>query len=277
MPDEKAERDASTPRQEEVARSVNDTRDLVRRQFGAHADRYVNSPEHAKGESLDRLIALAAPRPDWRVLDVATGGGHTALAVAPHVREVVATDLTPEMVRAARIFIASKGITNVDCREADATALPFGDDSFDMATCRIAPHHFPDVPRFVSEMFRVVRRGGLAFVIDNVVPEERVAAEYINRLEKVRDPSHNWSHTESDWLRFFRDAGFSDIHSEFFRKTRDFESWADRAAADEETKEQLRAMLAEAPPTARYALAPENKNGALRFYLDELLIRGTKS
>ena len=255
---------------------MNDIRDLVRRQFGAHADRYVNSPEHAKGDSLDRLITLAVPQPTWRVLDVATGGGHTALAVAPHVREVVATDLTPEMVRAARLFIASKGITNVLFREADATALPFADGEFDMVTCRIAPHHFPDVPGFAREVHRVLRRRGIGIVIDNVVPEESVAAEYINRFEKVRDPSHNWSHSESDWLRFFRDAGFADLHAEFFRKARDFEDWTGRMSVDEETKVTLRAMLADAPPTARYALAPEQRNGKLRFYLDEILIRGTK-
>lgn len=259
--------------------SAGDTRDLVRRQFGAHADRYVASPEHAKGESLDRLIDLAAPRPEWRVLDVATGGGHTALAVAPHVREVVASDLTPEMIQAARRFIASKGITNVSYREADATALPFGEGEFDMVTCRIAPHHFPDVPRFVEEMHRVLRPGGVAIVIDNVVPEEPVAAEYINRFERMRDPSHNRSHSESDWMRVFQEAGFHDIHAEFFRKARDFEEWTGRTSADEETKVKLRAMLEEAPPTARYVLAPERdkKSGALRFYLDEILIRGRKA
>ncbi|MGH7680617.1 MAG: class I SAM-dependent methyltransferase [Candidatus Eiseniibacteriota bacterium] len=255
---------------------MNDTRDLVRRQFGAHADRYVNSPEHAKGESLDRMIALAVPQSTWKVLDVATGGGHTALAVAPHVREVVATDLTPEMVRAAKVFVASKGITNVSFREADAEALPFGDGEFDMVTCRIAPHHFPDVPRFVREVHRVLRRGGVSILIDNVVPEEPVAAEYINRFEKVRDPSHNWSHSESEWLRYYRDAGFGDLHAEFFRKVRNFDDWTGRMSVDEETKGKLRVMLADAPATARYALAPEQRNGVLFFYLDEILIRGTK-
>jgi protein-L-isoaspartate O-methyltransferase len=97
-----------------------DNRDLVKRQFGAHADRYVASVHHATGESLDRLVALVAPRPEWRALDVATGGGHTALALAPLVREVVATDLTPKMLKAAEEFLRSRGVTNARFREADA-------------------------------------------------------------------------------------------------------------------------------------------------------------
>jgi ubiquinone/menaquinone biosynthesis C-methylase UbiE len=255
---------------------VKDNRDIARRQFGAHADEYVKSTHHAKGESLDRLIALTAPRPEWRVLDVATGGGHTALALAPLVREVVATDLTPEMLKAARKFLLSKGARNVEFREADATALPFPDSEFDLATCRVAPHHFPDVGRFVKELFRVVRPGGFAVVIDNMVPEDRESADYINNFEKTRDPSHNWSYAESDWIRFFQEAGFVGLHVEFFRKARDFDEWTAMQGVGGETKERLRAMLADAPPRARYALAPEEKKGALRFFLDEILIRGAK-
>jgi ubiquinone/menaquinone biosynthesis C-methylase UbiE len=97
-----------------------------------------------KGESLDRLLVLAAPQPGWRLLDVATGGGHTALAFAPRVREVGATDLTPDRLAAAARYIRGLGVANVVCREADAMALPFDDGEFDLVTCRVAPHHFPD-------------------------------------------------------------------------------------------------------------------------------------
>jgi ubiquinone/menaquinone biosynthesis C-methylase UbiE len=255
---------------------VSDNRDLAKRQFGSNAANYVKSADHAKGESLDRLIALTAPKQDWRVLDVATGGGHTALALAPYVREVVATDLTPEMLEAARAFVQSQRVQNIEFREADATALPFGDSEFNLVTCRIAPHHFPDVAQFVREMFRVLRHGGIAVVIDNCVPEEPVAAEYINRFEKTRDPSHNWSHSEPDWIGFFRAAGFAELHVEAFRKARNFDNWLGRMSVDGPTREALRTMLEDAPPSARYALAPREENGALRFYLDELLIRGTR-
>ena len=88
---------------------MTDLRDLVRRQFGLNAERYVSSYDHSRGESLDRMVELVDPKPDWRALDIATGGGHTALAFAPRVREVVAT----EIFRKARDFEAWAGLQTV--------------------------------------------------------------------------------------------------------------------------------------------------------------------
>jgi ubiquinone/menaquinone biosynthesis C-methylase UbiE len=254
----------------------SDNRDLVKRQFGAHAEEYVSSVHHATGESLGRLLELVEPQPGWRALDIATGGGHTALAVAPHVREVVATDLTPEMLAAAKRFIRGKGITNVNFRLADATALPFADGEFDLVTCRIAPHHFPDCAQFVRETARVLRPGGVAAMVDNVVPQDIAAARHINALEKVRDPSHNWAYTAADWLGFFAAAGLETTRSEIFTKTRDFDYWINMQGVDERRRAQVRLLILQAPAAARAALAPEITGGALKFRLTEVLVVARK-
>jgi ubiquinone/menaquinone biosynthesis C-methylase UbiE len=251
---------------------MDDPRSLSRRSFGANAERYVSSRDHQTGESLDRLLALAAPRAEWRALDIATGGGHTALAVAPHVREVVATDLTPEMLAAAEHYIRSQGVTNVSFREADACALPFGDREFDLVTCRVAPHHFADVGQFVREGARVVRPGGTVIVIDNVTPEEDAASAAINEIEKVRDPSHQRAYNESEWVAFVRDAGLVVERVEHFRKRRDLESWTGMQQVTPEVRERLRALFRALPPGANAALAPEERDGRLTFYLNEILI-----
>ena len=255
---------------------MNDPRDLVRKQFGEHARNYVESYDHAKGESLDRLLVLADPRPEWRALDVATGGGHTALALSPRVREVVATDLTPRMLEEAETFLRSRGAANVGFQVADAGALPFADQEFDLVTCRIAPHHFPDCAAFVRETFRVLRPGGTAVVIDNVVPEDETGAAFVNDFERVRDPSHHWAYREADWRRFFEAAGFEGLVVEGFRKRRDFEYWTGMMSVTEPVKARLRAMVEEAPPSAREALAPDLREGKLGFYLSEILILGRR-
>src|SRR6476620_6255198 len=102
---------------------MSDNKDLVKQQYGAHAEGYVTSKVHAQGASLKRLVELVQPVKVWRVLDVSTGGGHTALAFAPYVREVVASDLTPEMLQAAEKFIRGQGATNVTFKLADAENL----------------------------------------------------------------------------------------------------------------------------------------------------------
>lgn len=161
-----------------------DTKDLVKQQYGAYAAGYVTSTVHAQGESLRRLVELVQPQTDWRALDVSTGGGHTALAIAPFVREVVASDLTPQMLEAAEKFIAGKGVTNVTFQLADAENLPFGDAEFDLVTNRIALHHYPDAPKAIHEMARVLKAGGVLGFTDNTVPPQKQLAGFINHFEK---------------------------------------------------------------------------------------------
>jgi ubiquinone/menaquinone biosynthesis C-methylase UbiE len=259
---------------------VSDTREEVQRRFGATAERYVQSADHAQGESLDRLLELTNPATDWRVLDVATGGGHTALALAPRVREVVATDLTRPMLDAAERFVRGKGMNNVRFQEADAGALPFEDGSFDLVTCRIAAHHFQDCSAFVREAARVVRPGGLVAVIDNVVPEDPDADTFINGFERLRDPSHHRAYTEGEWQEFYRLAGLKIEKLERFRKPRNFAKWSARMAIDMETEpeleQRLRTMLLGATGVARESLAPVGDGAQLQFHLAEILILGRR-
>src|SRR3979409_1446367 len=104
---------------------------------------------HARGASLGRLVELVQPKASWQALDVATGAGHTAAAFAPHVARVIASDPTAEMLQGAAKTATARGFANMETAPADAEALPFEDARFDLVTCRIAPHHFPDIPTFV--------------------------------------------------------------------------------------------------------------------------------
>lgn len=253
-----------------------DPRELVREQFGAHAQAYVTSEVHAKGESLARLVELTQPKPDWRVLDVSTGAGHTAFAFAPRVATVVATDLAEQMLDAARTLARDRGIANVEFRTADAHALPFGDATFDLVTSRLALHHYPDAESALREMARVCRPAGLVALVDNVVPGEAHAAAYINRFEQVRDRSHIQAASVQDLERCFRNAGLAAAHVETLSKEMAFEPWVRRMGASADTQERVRDLLLEAPPAARDFLAPREQNGALFFRLTEAILVGRK-
>lgn len=252
--------------------------------FGASADAYVTSTVHAKGASLNRLVELLVPQVDWQVLDVATGGGHTAFILAPHVAQVVATDITPEMLANTAKGAAERKLTNVSTEMADAESLPFPDDYFDCVTCRIAAHHFPDNGRFLSEAARVLKPGGVMALVDNVVPGSRLrgkkaniqreAGKYVNAFEKLRDPSHGRALSVDEWLDLFVDVGFSDIHQETHRKKMDFDSWTDRLHVTPENRIRLKAMLLQAPTAVTDFLTPQTTGDRIAFYLTEAIIIG---
>ncbi len=229
-------------------------KDLAQQLFGAAAQGYVESAGHAKGDDLRRTVELAQPRGDERMLDIATGGGHTALAFAPHVREVVATDLTPRMLEAAAAFIAERGATNVRFELADAEALPFADASFDLVTSRIAPHHFPQPQRFVSEVARVLRPGGRFVLNDNMAPEDPELEAFMNRFEQWRDPSHVRAAPISVWSQWITEAGMRVTHVDPLQPKRfEFTSWTARIKMPEAERDALEAWLLTAPPACAEA------------------------
>ena len=186
--------------------TTDDPKSLSEQRFGQRAQRYVTSQAHASGTDLDRLVEIAQPQPDWSVLDVATGGGHTALKFAPHVAHMVASDFTPDMLTAARRHITNQGADNMVFCCSDAENLAFAGNTFDLVTCRLASHHFPDVFRFVRECERVLKPGGMLLVQDQIAPDDERAARFIDSFERLRDPSHSCLYNEYEWRGHFLDA-----------------------------------------------------------------------
>ncbi len=223
-----------------------DVRTLSQERFGRFASRYVHSIAHSQGTDLERLVAIAAPRAHWTVLDVATGGGHTALAFAPRVTHVVATDLVPDMLVAARRFLRAQTAA-LSFGVADAEYLPFGDGTFDLVTCRIAPHHFRDAARFVREAARVLRITGALLVQDHLLPDDPVAARYIDDWEQLRDPSHHRAFSSEEWEAMFGGAGLQVYGVEQVTKQHAFLDWTQRQGCTPEVVKQLTAEMDTAP------------------------------
>jgi SAM-dependent methyltransferase len=251
-----------------------DNKALVRSQFGTHAANYVASRSHAMGASLNRLVELTQPQKSWRVLDIATGAGHTALAFAPHVAHVVASDLTPQMLEQAALLAKTRGIGNVSFESAEAERLPFPDAAFDLVTCRIAAHHFDDVAGFLTEAVRVLKPQGLFALVDNVAPAGEAGARY-NAFEKLRDPSHSRCLTMAEWQDAVAVAGLRVRTAACLDKPMDFAAWTEQMSVSAADKARLRAMLASSPALTAF-LRPSSKSGALAFMLVEGLIVAEK-
>ena len=223
--------------------AYGDKKAQVQDYFSRTAEDYVTSFSHRAGDDLLRLIELGEWDASQQALDIATGGGHTALAVAPRVGQVTVTDLTPRMLEKAREFILQQGITNAVFQVADAEQLPFPDATFERVTCRIAAHHFPNVAQFVREVVRVLKTGGIFLLIDCMAPGDVQLDVFDNRLEKWRDPSHGRSCTPEEWQVFFQQAGLAIEHQEFFRKSHDYADWTARAQMPDNEKAQLQRFI----------------------------------
>jgi len=235
----------------------DDPKTLTQRQFGTHAEGYVSSRTHAEGETLIRLIEMVDPQPGWRALDIATGGGHTALAIARRGTWTVAGDLTEPMLHAARKHITAQAPSGrVVYMRLDAEQLPFASNTFDAVTCRIAPHHFPDVAAFVRETARVVRPGGVVGIVDQLSPPDPKTAKYVNAFERLRDPSHVWAYNQVEWEGFLVGAGLEVLHVETFLTEHALTPWAERMGCDTATITRLRALLVQAPEPAAEWMRP---------------------
>ena len=107
----------------------------------------------------EHLVEVAAVSPGERVLDVATGTGHVALAAARRSAVVSGIDYVPSLIDIARLRAAAEDLT-VDFRLADAEDLPYADGSFDVVLSSIGVMFAADHARAARELVRVARPGG---------------------------------------------------------------------------------------------------------------------
>jgi ubiquinone/menaquinone biosynthesis C-methylase UbiE len=228
------------------------TEDLAKRVFGERAALYTTGATHTDPRILQRVVELAAPQAHWSTLDIATGTGHTALALAPHVVSVIGIDLTPQMLVAAERLRAERGITNVTFQTGDAHRLTFPDASFDLVTCRLAAHHFSDISRALGEMRRVLRRPGRLVISDRSVPEDDFVDGCMNALDRLHDESHVRQYRPSEWRRMLSAAGFAVHVVEPYVRHRPLTALTDGVAP--ENIARIRAMLASLDQAQRAAL-----------------------
>jgi len=227
--------------------------EAIQRQFGAAAERYTASSFHQRSPDLSLMVDAASLRGDERVLDIGTGTGHTAVAFAPGVAEVVAIDLTPAMLEQARTVAAAAGVENVRFAEGDAMALPHADASFHVVTCRVCAHHFADPAAAMREAARVLGPGGRLLLVDSVSPEAPALDTFLNAIELLRDPSHVRNYSVSQWCAMLRAAGFAPEHLGTFPVPLDFHEWVERMRTPAPARTQLLGLFDGATESAREA------------------------
>jgi ubiquinone/menaquinone biosynthesis C-methylase UbiE len=211
-----------------------------------------------------------------RLIDVACGPGVVTAALAPNAASVVAFDATVEMLAKAKARCAKAGVNNVEFKTGDAENLPFADGEFDGAVTRAALHHFADPQRAISEMFRVLRPGGVAVIADVISSENADESRLHNAIERLRDPSHVRMLPASGLDSCARQAGFRDLEAATWDIVRELEEWLD-IVSDADRVEPIRTVaraLAEAGRSAGIGLAVSE--GKIVFFHRWRLLKAIK-
>jgi ubiquinone/menaquinone biosynthesis C-methylase UbiE len=247
------------------------------KQFERQSDRYGKS--HILADTSDvaaGLAGVAAPV-GGAALDVATGGGHTALWLARHGWKVTAGDIAPRMLQNAAKLCAEAGLS-VETQRFPAEQMPFAADSFDLVTARVAPHHFSSPAQFIGEVARVLKPGGHFLLIDGSVPDDDPqTAEWLHHVEKLRDPSHVRFLSPKAWEALVCGAGLTVEHSELQPyKQPDLQWYFETAATPLANREQVMMAVGSASRQVKATLRLRNERGKIVWWWPRLTLLATK-
>lgn len=236
---------------------------LARQVFGQRAAYYVSSATHTDPQVLARVVSLAAPRSDELAMDIGTGAGHTAFALAPLVGAVLGLDLTPEMLAEAEALRVSRGLANVDWVQAEAHCLPVADGSLDIVTCRRAAHHFADIHLALVEMRRALKPGGRLVIDDRSAPEDPALDALLNELDRLHDHSHVREYQPGEWAAMLERAGLILYAVEPYTQHRPISSLTENVAPEDVAR--IHALVEAMTPDQAAALRLERRNDTLYF------------
>jgi ubiquinone/menaquinone biosynthesis C-methylase UbiE len=184
---------AVAQRARQLIRATDNRRDLpmdhlkrITDEFTRQAQTFDAFAEKTDANVETRFRAALGSAGSGNLLDIACGPGVVTAAIAPGAASVVAFDATEEMLEKARARCAKAGLQNVRFKRGDAERLPFDAAQFDGLVTRLAVHHFADPQRAFDEMFRVLRPGGTAVIVD-VVSFEDARESNLHELEEWLD------------------------------------------------------------------------------------------
>lgn len=243
----------------------------VKNVFSKNKEAYITSKIHAQGKDLPLITKWLQPDSNMIALDIATGGGHVAKRLAVQVKTVFAIDIVKEMLANTAEHLCT--VENIFYIIADAEAMPFLDNSFDISTCRIAAHHFPNPDKFISEVYRILKPGGKFLLIDNVAPEDEKMDQFINTLDKIRDYSHHRVQKVSEWKQLFLENKFTILKEKVRKKQIPYKEWVTRTNVSNEEIDKVKNYILQAPEEMKSYFQVKTNNSQIEsFAIDEWIV-----
>ena len=208
--------------------------------FARTAERIAARQDARSARLAEQVREFAEPQGDERALDVGTGAGALAFALAPLVREVVGLDPVPELLELAR----ARALPNTEFVEGDGAALPFPDSCFDLAGTHRTLHHVAQPERVVSELARVTRPGGCVLVVDQLAPADLAEAAALHEFETVRDSSHTRLLTDDELQELFQANRLAIVRERQEDEHRDLAAYLDLAGCEGDGRARAMALAA---------------------------------
>ena len=247
----------------------------IRETWGQYAEAFAKEGTAAEDrDSIRRLIELSGVGPGMRVLDVATGAGYTAFAIARTGAQVIPSDPTHEMLLATRTGWTERGFEgDASVVENWAEALPFADDTFDAVISHRAPHQFSDVDAWAREAARIVKPGGVFGLSDQSPPDGW--EDWHNELERWRDHTHEQARSPREWRAVMEGAGFQVTATDVVYQEHDVEDWLDRVDCPPDRRERALGMIRDIPEAIRDVYRPQTFEGRLRYRTPQAVLVAT--
>jgi ubiquinone/menaquinone biosynthesis C-methylase UbiE len=210
--------------------------------FARTAERVAKRQDARAARLAQQVREFAELQGDERALDVGTGAGALAFALAPLVREVVGLDPVPELLELAR----ERSLPNTQFVEGDGTGLPFPDGAFDLAGTHRTLHHVAQPDRIVAELARVARPGGRVLVVDQLAPDDPDEASALHEFESMRDPSHARLLSDGELRELFGENGLALLRDRREEERREVSAYLDLAGCTGERRARAEALAATA-------------------------------
>jgi len=246
---------------------------VISEQFGTTAASYLTSAVHAQGADLQELAQIAGASRQPRILDLGCGGGHVSFAMAPQAAEVVAYDLSPDMLQVVAAAARERGLNNIATQQGSADHLPFAGESFDLVCTRYSAHHWRNLPQALQEAARVLKRGGKFIMIDTGAPEDVLADTYVQAIELLRDTSHVRNVSRSSWRKLVERTGLQVETEKSWKLRLEFTSWVARMRTPPDHVTAIQSLWRSAPQEVRSYF---NLGADYSFDIDTLMLQAIK-
>lgn len=183
---------------------------------------------------------------------------------------VTGIDITDAMLSQARQLAMTQGARNVTFELGDALDMKYADESFDLVVTRRAAHHFRDVPKFIDEAKRVLRRGGRLGIADMSPPEG--TQKFVNRIEQLRDRSHAVAFAPEDWKSIVSNAGFQVLSTVTLEERVPFEKWLYPVPLGGDEERSIRFEWASAPQRVKELLGATFEGDEVRSMIKSRVV-----